>query len=180
MKRYILKILPLCLFFVINFQAPLSAQGVVVSEPKEEPNTIVRLGLLPPGILVEQKITPKSSVIVKLIAGFSFYYVNVNGVSDSDFKLYPTLAIEPRYYTTLDKRHAENRRTDYLSSGYVGFPVNIGLTDSSFSLGPVYGFQKTLGKKGYWHISIGLGYSKTVEKEGISPIGDFSIGFILN
>ncbi len=167
------------LFFFMVY-AGLYAQESVTSASKEEPNTIFRLGLLAPGILVEQKISPKSSIIVKFITGFSFYYVNVNGQSDSDFKLYPALAIEPRYYTTLDKRRAANKRTDYLSSGYVGFPINIGLTNSSFSLGPVYGFQKTLGQKGYWHISIGLGYSKTVEKEGISPIGDFSIGFILN
>jgi hypothetical protein len=179
MKVTILKALTLIIFFIHNLNG-LQAQEAISKEHDEEPNTIIRLGLLAPGIHIEQKITPKSSVLLKFWAGLSFYYANVNGESTSDIKLYPTISIEPRYYTTLTKRRNEFKRTDYLSSGYVGFPMNIGLNGSGFSAGPVYGFQKTLGQKGYWSISIGVGYNSILENQKIGLIGDFSLGFILN
>lgn len=48
------------------------------------------------------------------------------------------------------------------------------------SFGPVWGFQKTLGKSGYWNIGLGLGGIIYDGEINFGFIGDFGIGFILN
>ncbi len=110
----------------------------------------------------------------------SYAYTDDFGETHSDFRVYPNVSFNPRYYVTMDKRERLGRRTDYMSGGYVSFPITIGLTDSRYYAGPLYGFQRTLGKRGYWNIGIGLGVKGYKGQVTTDFIGEFGLGFILN
>jgi hypothetical protein len=152
--------------------------------PPDCPNTLIRLHFLVPGILVEQHIKDYSTIIFDVGTGFSYQYTEINGVRESDFYINPYLRIEPRMYTSFPKRKHLGRRTDYYSSQYAGFQIKIGFPTGQYeawqSFGPLWGFQRTLGKKGYWNIGLGLGITLYNGESSFGGIGDFGIGFILN
>lgn len=104
----------------------------------------------------------------------------MNGVSESAFYTYPTLMLQPRFYTTQEKRERLGRRTDHFSGGYVAVPLAYGIATkhfpSTFTAGGMYGFQRTLGQKGYWNIAGGLGVTNGIPRF----LSDFALGFILN
>lgn len=145
-----------------------------------EPKTILRLSALVPGLVVEQKITRKITLVLNLWTGFAFEYVNINGVGTTSFYFQPNFTIEPRFYPNLEKRKSIGKRTDCFSGAYIGIPITIGFSDSRFSAGPVAGFQKTLGKRGYWNMALGLGVKGYQSETKVGFIGDFGLGFILN
>ena len=144
------------------------------------PNTVVRVHLLPPGALVEQAIGQNATIVLDFQLGLAYTYQEVNGVAESAFYTFPTLMAQPRFYTTQEKRKRLGRRTDYFSGGYVGIPLVYTFETksfgSTFTLGGMYGFQRTLGQKGYWNIAGGLGFTNGIPR----LLSDFGIGFILN
>lgn len=148
------------------------------------PKTLVRLHLFVPGILLEQNIKDNSTIIFDLGTGVLYQYTKINGVSESNLYFNPYLRIEPRIYTSYNKRKLLGKRTDNYSSQFFGFQVKIGFPTSQLeawqSFGPLWGFQRTLGKKGYWNIGLGLGVTIYNGETVFGEIGDFGIGFILN
>jgi hypothetical protein len=142
-----------------------------------EPKTILRLSVLAPGFVVEQKITNKLTLVLNLWTGFA-----VVGSSEgpTNFYFQPNIAFEPRFYPNLEKRKSKGKRTDCFSGMYIGIPVTIGFPDARFSAGPVTGFQKTLRKRGYWNIGIGLGINSYQSETKFGLVGEFGLGFILN
>lgn len=145
-----------------------------------EPRPIIRLSVLAPGLAIEQKITPKITLVFNLWTAFAFQYVNVNGVGTSSFYIQPYFTLEPRFYFNLQKRKSMGKRTDCFSGNYIGLPLSVGFSDSRFFAGPVVGYQKSLRKRGYWNIGIGLGVNGYKGDTSVGFIGDLGLGFILN
>ena len=172
------KVLLLAMMSVLSLYRSFGQHSAI--ESVESPNTVVRLHVLPPGMLVEQRVGQNATVVVDFQLGLAYHYQEVNGVSHSTLYTFPTLMAEPRFYTTQAKRERLGRRTDYFSGGYVGIPLvytfETRYAYSTFTLGGVYGFQRTLGRKGYWNIAGGLGVTNGLPR----LISDFGIGFILN
>ncbi len=146
--------------------------------------TIVRLHLLPLGLGVENYLTENATLLIDIGAGFSYQVTEINGNWDSEFKLIPYLAIEPRIYTNLQTRQEKGKRTDYHSGAYGAFRLQGGIEleneDWYVQFGPLLGFQRTLGKKGYWNIGIGCGSTIVEEDIRFGLIGDLKLGFIIN
>lgn len=172
------RILLLLTLSIVSFHCSFGQYQEI--ESIESPSTVVRLHVLPPGILVEQSIGQNATIVFDFKLGLLYQYQEINGVSQSYFYTLPALMVQPRFYTTQAKRERLGRRTDYFSGGYVGIPITYAFetkyTYSAFTLGGVYGFQRTLGRKAYWNIAGGLGVTNGVP----TIIGDFGIGFILN
>lgn len=140
----------------------------------QEPNAIVRLSLISPALLIEQKLKADASLSYCLFT--SYGYSNPN---DKDF--YLGFRVEPRYFFNQEHRKSQGKRTDYLSGGYLGVPMTVGISRSPFfEMGPLIGFQRTLGNRGFWHIGFGAGFSTHKGKTYIGPIGSLGLGFILN
>lgn len=171
------------IFTLLSLSTSLKSQSFNDTTVNLE-KTIVRLHLLPLGLSVENHLTKHTTLLFDIGAGFSYQSTEINGNRDSDFKLIPYLAIEPRIYTNLQSRKLIGKRIDYHSGAYGAFRLQGGLELESkewyVQLGPLVGFQRTLGKNGYWNIGIGGGSTIVEEDIGFGLIGDLKLGFIIN
>ena len=172
---------------LLIFSLLIVLQGLKAQEINSEieyPKTLVRLHFPAPGILIEQNIKNNFNIIADLATGLGYQIKIGNGASESNMFLFPYVKIEPRIYTSLEKRKSLGRRTDYYSSQYVALQAKFGFATNQLSawnsFGALWGFQRTLGKKGYWNIGLGLGVTTYNGIGTFGPIGDFGIGFILN
>lgn len=98
------KIYLLSIIGMFAFHASFGQYQEQEPEPEESPNTVLRLHLLPPGIAVEQAIAEYVTLTFDFQLGFAYSYREVNGVSESSFYTFPTLMLQPRFYTTQKKR----------------------------------------------------------------------------
>jgi len=154
-------------------------------EVKDKPSTsnrktTIRLSFLAPGLIVDQAITQKTSLQFKIWEGFNYAYLNINGESSSSIEFDTYFTIEPRINTIFSLGIARARSIGHFYGNYIGFPITIGLTESSFSIGPTYGFQRKIGKIGFWNLGLGFGYTKHKGEERFGLLGDFGIGITLN
>ena len=165
-------------FLLSMVSTGLSAQQQVNDSTYIQPSIIGRLCLAPTGIVIEKKLfndlTIATTVFVDLFEKQSEY------VNDSEVRsYYPVYCIfDPRYYISLEERNMNGDRIDYYSGSFFGFPIMIELTGSEYSFGPVYGFQRTIGKRWYWNIGFGIGMNHWKGNYSISPVGEFGIGYI--
>lgn len=164
------------LFYIITF-----SQTPKDSTINQE--SIIRLHLISPGICFESIIHINKTILFDFGTGFSFMRINENEIKDNYFKLIPYFLVEPRIYTNLKERKERGKRTDYFSGSYGAFKLQIGGSLSTeqwyAQLGPLVGFQRTLGKIGYWNIGIGVG-STIIDKDvNFGLIGDLKLGIIL-
>ena len=159
-------------FIIIQVQAQDTS-------PKS-PMVIARISLVSPKLIAE--IAP--SDYFTLTTGFwlksSFWTTTEYGERVYHPVFSPSFTIEPRYYFNLEDRQAKGKRTDYYSGWYLGIPFNIEFPDFRYSIGGTIGFQRTLGKRWYWNISIGPGFTYADSHFHLSGAGDFGLGIILN
>lgn len=146
----------------------------------DQPNTLVRLHFFSLGLSVEHKIGEQATIL----GDVSYNWENTSENSTSDFIFVPYFKVEPRYYFNLPRRLEKGKRTDYFSGQFVTFQTKVGIpvayTPNWYSFGPQWGFQRTLGRKGYWSFQIGpviQGHGSDIRS---NFAGDFAIGFILN
>jgi hypothetical protein len=170
-------------FILLFLSTSLNAQAQNDSLVNLE-KTFFRLHFLPLGLGIENHLTKNATLLIDIGAGFSYQIIETYGNRDSDFKLIPFLAIEPRIYTNLQTRQVKGKRTDYRSGAYGAFRLQGGIDleneDWYVQFGPLVGFQRTLGKKGYWNIGIGCGSTIVEEDVRFGLIGDLKLGFIIN
>jgi hypothetical protein len=139
---------------------------------------------VPLGIGFENKLSNNITLLFDAGAVFSYLTTEIGDKWYDEFKLVPYFLIEPRYYVNLKERKELGKRTDHYSGAYGAFKllaaINISDNEWGFQFGPLVGFQRTLGSRGYWNIGIGVG--STIFKEDIKfgLIGEFRLGFILN
>ena len=146
----------------------------------ENPLLIGRVSQNSPKIIMD--IAPHETFT--LTTGFwirpSFYSENSRGEQYYDPTISPSFTFEPRYYFNLDQRREKGKRTEYYSGWYIGMPFNIEFPDFSFIWGGEIGFQCIMGKRWYWNISTGPGFSFDGSKYHFTGVGDFGLGIILN
>ncbi len=211
-KKYIL----ILLLFSLKLNAfSLEVNDTTLNYGTIESGAYKRLTILPTGIFYEMMGNKKNSIILSAqidqnIGGgyvkghFLFYYL-----------IQPKFNIEYRFYYNKNKRENKKRRTDFRSLNYLGilsenrgdqYPIYVfyqvkvsteKVIDKKFFhhevsyIGPVYGIQRSIGKRKrmYWSGEIGIGYNISKNKIRTSYeqqyadweiIGDFfSIGIIL-
>lgn len=173
--RYIISALLLALSIL-----PLKAQdNSFVIEPKA-PSIIARLSFISPQLIAE--IAP--SEYFTLSTGFwlktSFWDYNESGQSYSNPYITPSFKFEPRYYFNLEDRYNKGKSTRYYSSWYISLPFNVEFPTFRYSMGGAIGFQYTMGRRWYWNISLGPGFSYSDSHFYWSGVGEFGLGLILN
>lgn len=145
--------------------------------------TIVRLQIIPVGLSIEKRLTKKATLLFDFGAEYTYQSIEINGKKNREFLLIPYFAIEPRIYTNLKDRKVKGKRIDFHSGAYGAFRVKGDYdyqNNWSVQFGPLVGFQRTLGRKGYWSISIGCGSTFMEEDIKFGLIGDLKLGFIIN
>jgi hypothetical protein len=159
-----------------SLYAQISDHDSLVSHPK----TIIRLSILTPGFQVEQMIGRDKTIVVDLSTGFSYQFKWYSGNSSSNFIVFPSFSVTPRFYTNQEYRRARNKSTDYYSGTYIAIPLTlIYYKNMGFRGGIEGGFQKKFGNAGFWNIAFGVGNQWWNDKMDFVSIGDFSLGFII-
>ena len=165
----------LCVLMIV----PLKAQeNSFVLEP-ESPSIIARISLISPKLIAE--IAP--SDYFTLTTGFwlqTHFWDYEEGNAASQPFVSPSFTLEPRYYFNLEDRQEKGKRTRYYSGWYISLPFNITFPDFSYSMGGTIGFQCTMGKRWYWNISAGPGFTYANSRFYMSGAGDLGLGIILN
>ena len=166
------------LLCVITFW-PLQAQdNSFVMEPKP-PSIIARISFISPQLIAE--IAPSDYFTLSL--GFwlktNFWDYDQWAPSSPPY-VTPSFKLEPRYYFNLDDRHDKAKSTRYYSGWYISLPFNIEFPDFRYSLGGAIGFQYTMGRRWYWNISLGPGFTYSDSRFYMSGAGEFGLGIILN
>lgn len=146
---------------------------------------MVRLHIIVPGLLFEQRIGDNKSIVFDIASGFYYHQTSYsNGTKESDLTLTPHLRIEPRSYFNMENRSFKGKRTDYYSGQYLGLQLLYGIatekTYQHLSVGGIWGFQCAIGKRGYLDIGIGAGLDVGDNAVALVPVGNLGIGFILN
>lgn len=174
MKRILLTL------FSVIIIVSLKAQEAPFKMNPESPSTIFRISLVSPKLIAE--FAPIDHFT--LTAGFwmrtSFWYTNSAGQTYYSPTFSPSFTVEPRYYFNLEDRQEKGKRTDYYSGWYLGIPFTIEFPDLRYSIGGTIGFQRTLGKRWYWNISIGPGIIYADSRFHMDGAGDLGLGIILN
>lgn len=178
--RNIIYLITFILFFIsTTLRSQTQNDSLVLLE-----KTIVRIHLLPLGLTIEKHLAKNTTLLFDVGLGFLYEITEINSNKDLYLKYRPYLAIEPRIYTNLQERKEKGKRIDYHSGAYGAFRLQGGIELKNkkwnVQFGPLVGFQRTFGKKGYWNIAIGCG-STVVEKNiSFGIIGNLELGFIIN
>lgn len=173
MKRFIPALI--CLLTL----GPLQAQEDSFTMEPQTPAIIARISFIAPKLIAE--IAPSESFT--LTTGFwlktTFWDFN-SGESYSQPFVTPSFTLQPRYYFNLEDRQEKGKPTRYFSGWYIGLPFNIEFPAFRFSMGGTIGFQCVMGKRWYWNIGIGPGFSYSDSHFQWSGAGDLGFGIILN
>jgi hypothetical protein len=176
MKNFTFSVFTVVILLSTN---PVSAQESNSFIPGSSTNTIFRLHIVSLGIGLEQAVAPKVSVLLDLSYGSDYNSDRVG----NEFQWLPYLSFEPRYYFNQQAREQKGKRIDYFSGQFITFQTRVGFPvgDEStwYSFAPMWGFQRTLGKKAYWSFQIGPGIQGSAEGVHSDFNGDFKLGFIL-
>lgn len=176
MKKSILLVTSLLMLSVNLFSQNLMSDSAV-----SQPKTILRLSLLIPSFEVEQTIARNKTIVFSLWSAFSYFYTSTEQGSTSSLSFYPGFSVNPRFYTNLDERREKGKTSEYYSGMYIGIPLSVFIIkDFGASGGIEAGFQKKLGKSGFWDVSLGMGLRSYQGQTGFTPIGNLRLGFILN
>jgi len=166
---------------LLTLSVNLFSQNLMSDSAVSQPKTIVRLSLLIPGFEVEQTIARNKTIVFSLWTAFSYIQTSSEQGSTSSLSFYPGFSVQPRFYRNLEERREMGKTTEYYSGMYIGIPLSVfKIEDFGASGGIEAGFQKKLGKSGFWDISLGVGLRSYDGQTGITPLGNLSLGFILN
>lgn len=174
MKRILLALLSVLI--ILPLQA-LENTHEMIPEP---PSTIFRLSLVTPKLIAEFAPSDNFTLITGFWIRSSFWHTNSSGEVNYSPHFSPSFTFEPRYYFNLDERQEKGKRTDYYSGWFIGIPFNIEFPDLRYAIGGTIGFQRTLGKRWYWHISFGPGINYYDSHFHLDGAGNLGLGIILN
>lgn len=166
------------LLFVITM-LPMQAQDKDFIMEAESPVVIGRISLISPKLIAE--IAPSDYFTLNI--GF---WLKTNFWDYDDWQpssqayITPSFRIEPRYFFNLEDRQDKGKKTRYYSGWYVSLPFDIEFPDFRYSLGGSIGFQYTMGRRWYWNISMGPGFSYYDTRFHRTGSGEFGLGIILN
>ncbi|MCK4879447.1 MAG: hypothetical protein KAS82_02265 [Bacteroidales bacterium] len=171
------RLIPALLYLITVW--PLQAQNnSFVMEP-ESPSVIGRISLISPKLIAEIALSDYFTLSVGFWLKTNFWDYDEWGPGSPPY-VSPSFKFEPRYYFNLEDRHDKGKSTRYYSGWYISLPFNIEFPDFRYSVGGTIGFQCIMGRRWYWNISIGPGFTYSDSRFYWSGAGDFGLGIILN
>jgi hypothetical protein len=173
------------LFLAVLFINVVNAQDDIVSVAK---NQFKINPLLSPGFVYEHGFSTKNTLYseASLIIGY-----RKSGVyNESTWYFIPRINEQFRHYYNLEKRAAKGKRTANNSGNFVALYADYGFESistnkwfneycPSFTIGPVWGIQRTY--KGKFNIDLNLGVGANFDKYDteFGPIANFTVGWVI-
>lgn len=176
-----------CILLLISASQFLTAQSNFLVE-----KSLFKVNILNPGLSLERGLSTNTTfcIIANLSLGFNLKSNNASsGNSNILLLASPYVRGQYRYYYNLDKRKANGKKISdnsgnflAISSSYYFRPINneefVSIYDG-FTIGGIWGFQKTYSNKLNLSANGGLGYNFTTNASGIVPILNFTVGWVI-
>lgn len=171
------------LLFLMSFVSISNIQAQDM--PSVEKNQF-KINVLLPGFVYERGLSEKNTLYSELSSGYG-YRSNDWGNS---FTFYPYINEQFRHYYNLEKRANKGKVTSHNSGGFVAMSAfynfrsistndNFLETNSSITVAPVWGFQRTYKGNFNLDLNLGLGYNFKKNDSDLAPILNFTLGWVI-
>jgi len=170
-------------YFYILICLPFILVAQNKSKVKEN---LFKINILNPGFTFEKGLMNNSTLCLDANLSFGFTVHN----NETTFLTAPLLRGQYRYYYNLEKRVSKGKDISNNSGGFVAFsssyyfkPIGNDAYVSSydgFTLGGVWGFQKTYKRGINLSANTGLGYNLSNQQaHKVLPILNFTVGWVI-
>lgn len=170
--------------FAFLFNASYAQDEAVTTVQKNQ----FKINLLFPGFVYEHGFSAKNTLYSEVSLGAGYRYDSY--YDESNVYLFPMITEQFRHYYNFDKRASKGKRTAYNSANFVALAASynfqsISTNESygnyapSFTLAPVWGFQRTY--KGKLNLEVHLGAGINIDKYDtqFAPIANFTLGWVI-
>ena len=152
-----------------------------------------KISILPLGYAYERKLADEFTFEAGIDFSFDAYYADADNFDDYALVVNPTVHLEPRYYYNMQKRYRRGRNVNFNAASYIGIYSELRMNPlieenngywpvyDRFRIGPSWGIQRNLGRRGY--LNFNLGYGLVVDQEGHASykwFGRLTLGIRLN
>ncbi|MEN2401296.1 DUF3575 domain-containing protein [Flavobacterium sp. MC2016-06] len=175
------------LFLLLSFLLVSSLQA------QEEAATTVaknqfKINMLFPGFVYEHGFTAKNTLYSEVSLGAGYRYNSYN--NDGTFDIYPMINAQLRHYYNLEKRANKGKRTAHNSGNFLALSAyynfesistndDYGYFVQSFTIAPVWGFQRTYKRKLNLEVHLGAGVNFDKFDTEIIPVANFTLGWVI-
>lgn len=152
-----------------------------------------KISILPLGYSYERKLADEFTFEVGIDFSFDVYYADEDVFEDNALVINPTIHVEPRYYYNMERRYKRGRNVTNNSASYIGIYAELRMNPlieenngywpvyDRFKIGPAWGIQRNLGRRGY--LNFNLGYGLVINENGHADydgFGRLTLGIRLN
>ena len=145
-----------------------------------------KINVLLPGFVYEHGLSSKNTLYSELSSGYG-YTSNSFGKT---WTFYPYIIEQFRHYYNLEKRAGKGKITSHNSGGFVAMAAfynfrSISTTDnflpenSSITIAPVWGFQRTYKRNFNLDLNMGVGYNFKKNNSDFVPVLNFTLGWVI-
>ncbi|WP_232726991.1 hypothetical protein [Flavobacterium sp. 1] len=154
--------------------------------PSVEKNQF-KINLILPGVVYEHGFSNKNTLYSEFSFGLGY---SKSGFSGSTWSYYPTVNEQFRHYYNLEKRTANGKRIFGNSGNFFGLNAiynfesinsnkSVSPTVASFTIAPVWGFQRTYKHNFNLNLNGGVGYNIDKNNSEIVPVVNFTLGWLI-
>lgn len=176
MKKYLIILLNLIAISTLNAQV----------KPSVEKNQF-KINVLLPGAVFEYGLSDKNTLYSELSTGLGY---RKNDFIGSGWSFYPSIGEQFRHYYNLEKRAKKGKVTSHNSGGFVAMAAyynfksistndSFSSSNSSFTIAPVWGFQRTYKHQFNLDLNLGAGYNISQNDNGFVPVLNFTLGWVI-
>lgn len=170
------------LLFSLATIATLSAQDKPSVENKQ-----FKINALSPGLVYEYGLSEKNTLYSELSLGFGYRY---NSYFGSTWDFYPLINEQFRHYYNLEKRATKGKLTARNSGNFVAMAAfynvksittndSFSSSNSSITLAPLWGFQRTSKRNFNLDLNMGIGYNIGKYDNSFVPVFNFTLGWVI-
>jgi hypothetical protein len=172
-------------FLFVLFFAQIVTSTAQNSTSTEE--NLFKINLLLPGFVYEHGFTAKNTLYSELSFGIGYESSSFYG---TNWSYYPSINEQFRHYYNLEKRANKGKRTNGNSGNFYGLNAIYHFesinsnddflpTDPSFTIAPIWGFQRTYKRKFNLNLNGGVGYNINNEENKFVPVLNFTLGWVI-
>ena len=136
----------------------------------------VQTGVLGIWVHNEARLAPKTALRSEV--GFNAVFLIGEGGAEDGFIMAPTLALEPRYYYNIEKRHTKGKSIHHNAANFLSLDILyvpdwfvISSVDADFNtlesinFIPKWGIRRNIGKNFTYELGLGVGYQYAYTKK---------------
>lgn len=173
--------------YMFLFLILVSFSNIFAQDTSSVEKNLFKINLLLPGVVYEHGLSKKNTLYSELSFGIGY---NQSGYSGKNLSLYPNINEQFRHYYNLEKRAQKGKRTIGNSGNFLGLNAiynfksinsntSANTSDASFTIAPVWGFQRTYKHNFNLSLNGGVGYNVSKNENGIVPVFNFTLGWVI-